>query len=103
VIERKNDAQLLAEKDAMDTIINSLMKEHKNLEVDKKKKTTTKKVLIALYLKRLKVDQPMHSEIENLLMQFNKSTAAYHGGKLNGMHFCRVMQQDQLVFQEIQQ
>jgi hypothetical protein len=43
VIERKNDAQLLAEKDAMDTIINSLMKEHKNLEVGKKKKQQQKK------------------------------------------------------------
>ena len=45
----------------------------------------------------------MRSEIENLLMQFNISAAAYHGGKLNGMHCHRVMQQAQLVFQEIQQ
>jgi hypothetical protein len=43
----------------------------------------------------------MHLEIENLLMQFNISAAAYHGGKINGVHFHRVMQQAQLVFQEI--
>jgi hypothetical protein len=45
----------------------------------------------------------MHSEIENLLMIFNISAAAYHGGKLNGVHYCRVRQQAQSVFQQIQQ
>jgi hypothetical protein len=36
--EQRNDAQLLAEKDAMDNIINSLMEERKNLEAGKKAK-----------------------------------------------------------------
>jgi len=36
-------------------------------------------------------------------MQFNISAAAYHGGKLNGVHCRRVMQQAQSVFQQIQQ
>jgi hypothetical protein len=62
--ERRNDAQLLTEKDAMDNIINSLMEERKNLEADKKAKkilSTAKKALDELYLKRAKVDRPMRS------------------------------------------
>jgi hypothetical protein len=38
-----------------------------------------------------------------VLLQYNISAAAYHGGKLNGVHCRRVMQQAKLVFQEIQE
>jgi len=35
-----------------------------------------------------KIDLPVSAEIENILLQYNISAAAYHGGKLNGVD-CR--------------
>jgi hypothetical protein len=32
-----------------------------------------------------KIDLPVTTEIENILLQYNISAAAYHGGKLNGV------------------
>jgi hypothetical protein len=34
--------------------------------------------------KKKKIDLPIFSRIENIFKEYNISTAAYHGGKLNG-------------------
>jgi hypothetical protein len=60
-------------------------------------------MLNELFVKRSKVERPICPEIENLLLQYNISAAAYHEGKLNGVHCHKVMQQAKLLFQEIQE
>jgi len=35
-----------------------------------------------------KIDLPVSAEIESILLQYNISAAAYHGGRLNGID-CR--------------
>lgn len=72
-------------------------------EIEKKELSKARGTLNELYVKRSKVERPIRSEIENLLQQYNTSAAAYHGGKLNGVHCCRLMQQAKLVFQDIQE
>lgn len=47
-----------------------------------------KKVLKIIQSDKKKIDLPISAEIENILLQYNVSAAAYHGGKLNGVD-CR--------------
>jgi hypothetical protein len=47
-----------------------------------------KKDLKNLQVQKKTIDLPVLAEIENILLQYNISAAAYHGGKLNGVD-CR--------------
>jgi len=47
-----------------------------------------KKELKKIQSDKKKIDLPVSAEIENTLLKYNISAAAYHGGKLNGVH-CR--------------
>ena len=47
-----------------------------------------KKKLQSVRAKKKKIDLPIFSQIENILKEYNISSAAYHGGKLNGVD-CR--------------
>jgi hypothetical protein len=62
------------EKSRLEDEISRLVNSRKLLEAD-----VSLKKIISLRKKRLSVG------IENILLQFNISAAAYHGGKLNGI------------------
>jgi hypothetical protein len=47
-----------------------------------------KKELKKIQSDKKKIDLPVSAEIENIFLKYNISAAAYHGGKLNGVH-CR--------------
>jgi hypothetical protein len=61
----------------------------KALETDvtlkRKALTTTKASLKAVREKKRKVEMPVFSDIENILLEYGITAAACHGGKLNGV------------------
>ncbi len=42
---------------------------------------------------------PLFAEIENILLEFGITTAAYHGGKLNGVDCCELLKLAQDIFE----
>jgi hypothetical protein len=87
-----NRAHLSAEKSRLEDEIKRLVDSRKLLEADvslkKKSITEKKKVLQKIQGEKKKINTPVSAGIENILLQFNISAAAYHGGKLNGVD-CR--------------
>jgi len=76
----------------LDQEIDRLVRERKTLEVNVKTRRTAlqvaKKNHQSTRAKKKKVDLPIFSHVENILKEHNISSAAYHGGKLNGVD-CR--------------
>ncbi len=73
-------------------MIAELVNNRKALETDvtlkQKALTTAKASLKAVREKKRKVEMPVFSDIENILLEYGITAAAYHGGKLNGID-CR--------------
>jgi uncharacterized protein YdcH (DUF465 family) len=86
---------LSAEKNRLEDEISRLVNSRKQLEADvslKKKNITEKrKVLQAIQGERKKINTPVSAEIDSILLQYNSSAAAYHGGKLNGFNCCELI------------
>jgi len=57
----------------------------KNLSYSHKLLGEKKKELKQIQSDKKKIDLPVSAEIENILLKYNISAAAYHGGKLNGV------------------
>ena len=83
---------MLAEKKRIEDNVSMMVRDRKQLEVDVSNKRKTlgekKKDLQKIQKEKRKINTPVSAEIENLLLQYNISAAAYHGGKLNGVD-CR--------------
>ncbi len=60
----------------------------KNLSYSRKLLGEKKKELKQIQSDKKKIDLPVSAEIENILLKYNISAAAYHGGKLNSID-CR--------------
>jgi hypothetical protein len=70
-------------------MIISLVQQKKNFEADllekRKNAATAKSELKQIRAKKLKVNMPVFADIENILLEFGITAAAYNGGKLNGV------------------
>jgi hypothetical protein len=68
----------------------------KKLEADVKAKRTqifsAKKAFKELRKNKTKGDRPARAEVQDILEKFDISAAAYHGGDLNGVCACRLIQ-----------
>jgi hypothetical protein len=88
-------AHLSVEKSRLEDEIKRLVDSRILLEADislKKKSITEKKRYYKKFrVKKKKINTPVSAGIENILLQFNISAAAYHGGKLNGVDCCELI------------
>jgi hypothetical protein len=96
-LKKKNQDQhiiteLRQQQQELDTMIAESVNNRKALETDvtlkQKALTTAKASLKAVREKKRKVEMPVFSDIENILLEYGITAAAYHGGKLNGID-CR--------------
>ena len=96
-LKKKNQDQriimeLRQQQQELDTMIAELVNNRKALETDvtlkRKALTTAKASLKAVREKKRKLEMPVFSDIENILLEYGITAAAYHGGKLNGVD-CR--------------
>jgi hypothetical protein len=85
-----NRAHLSAEKSRLEDEIKRLVDSRKLLEADVslKKKSITEK----------KINTPVSAGIENILLKFDISAAAYHGGKLNGVDCHKLIRLAKQIF-----
>jgi hypothetical protein len=105
-IRRHETVDLLLEKLDLERRIDQLIADRRQMKkavLSGKKEVTNKMAALKeAGAKKQKIEKPMHAEIELLLNKFNISAAAYHGGKLNGVDFRRLMQNACTIFTEIQ-
>ena len=82
------------------------MQQRKDFESDvtaKRKALAAAKVKFKeVRAKKKKIETPLLSEIENTLLEHNISAAAYHGGKLNGVVCCELIQLAKIIFEKIE-
>ena len=83
---------LRGQLEELDETIKVLVQQKKTLEADlsekRKNAAMAKSDLKRVRENKLKVNMPVFADIENILLEFGISAAAYHGGKLNGVD-CR--------------
>ena len=96
----------MLEKVGLERRIDLLMVQRKELEKSvqtmKKEFVSKKAALKEACQRKEKIHKPSHVEIELLLSEYNISSAAYHGGKLNGVDCRRFMHYASTIFSEIQ-
>jgi hypothetical protein len=101
--ERNN---LLSEREIAEGNIALMIKERKRLEKEvtnrRKLLGDKKKNLKNLQAQKKKIDLPVSAEIENILLQYNISAAAYHGGKLNGVDCRELIRLSNQIFSTFQ-
>ncbi len=69
--------------------------QQKELEADEKIKMghyfSTKKAFKELRMRKTKADWPVRVEVQGILERYEISSAAYHGGDLNGLCACHLL------------
>jgi hypothetical protein len=88
-LSEEQKSRLVIDKQDVEDNIKLLMDQRKALEEDLKLKrshfSAAKKNLTALRAKKCKMDRPVRAEIQNMLENHEITSAAYHGGDLNGV------------------
>jgi hypothetical protein len=71
--------------------VNSRKQLEADVSLKKKNVTEKRKVLQTIQGERKEINTPVSAEIDSILLQYNSSAAAYHGGKLNGVNCCELI------------
>ena len=78
----------------------------KELEADVKTKRShyffTKKAFKELRMRKTKADRPVRAEVQSILEKYEISSAAYHGGDLNGVCARCLLANAKTIFEDIQ-
>jgi len=97
---------LIAGKRDIDNRVKILVNERKiiaaNVALKRKSFAASKKKVRDLGAKKCKLDKPVRAEIQNILAEFHISSAAYHGGDLNGVCCRRLMANAGSIFTRIE-
>ena len=105
-INAQNKDEISREKNDIDTNISSFIDNRKELELEISTKRRIlgekKKDVQNIQKEKKKIDRPVSAEIENILIQYNISAAAYHGGKLNGVDCRRLIIKAKEIFPRFQ-
>jgi hypothetical protein len=82
-------ADLRTQMQQLDAEIAEMVQQRKALEADltlkRKSVGTAKAALKKVWETKKKIEMPAFADIENILLEFGISAAAYHGGNLNGV------------------
>jgi hypothetical protein len=87
----------------LDEAIAGMVQNRKNIKADlalkRKNAANSKLQLKNIRNAKLKVEMPFFSEIENILLEYGITSAAYHGGKLNGVDCCELLSRGKSIFE----
>jgi len=82
-------SDLHQQQQELDAVIAGMVQQRKNLEAEqslkRKSSATARSQLKTIREAKRKQDIPVFADIENILLEYGISAAAYHGGKLNGV------------------
>ena len=88
-----------------DAEITAMIEERKALEVDqtlkRKNAGNAKAALKKVRENKKKIEMPAFAEIENILLEFGITAAAYHGGNLNGVDCRELIKQAKPIFERV--
>jgi hypothetical protein len=105
ILAPKHQSLLLQQRE-LDGSIQALVQQRKALESDvggkRKALMAAKPTFKEIQAKKKKIETPVLAELENILLQYNISAAAYHGGKFNGMDCHEFIQYSKLLYREFE-
>jgi hypothetical protein len=102
-LESLEIADLRSQMQQLDTEIAEMVQQRKALEADltlkRKFVGTAKAALKKVRETKKKIEMPAFADIENILLEFGISAAAYHGGNLNGVDCRELMKLAKPIFE----
>jgi len=109
--KRNQDPKIISDlhqqQQELDAVIAGMVQQRKNLEAEqsikRKSSATARSQLKTIREAKRKQDIPVFADIENILLEYGISAAAYHGGKLNGVDCRELIVRAKPIFERFKQ